>query len=72
MKTTRGTMDPRAFRVLRRIERAGDELSAEGNREAAHVAWRIYGGLTAACYGPGANLCGDLYTPDMREASDAA
>jgi hypothetical protein len=51
-------MNVLTFRVLRQIERIGDKLWRDGDHDAARRVWMIHGALTAAAFGPGANLCG--------------
>jgi hypothetical protein len=44
-------MDPITFRVLRRIERAGDKLWQQGDHDAARRVWMIHGQMAGAAFG---------------------
>ena len=60
-------MDPITFRVLRRIERAGDRLWGNGDHDAARRVWMIHGRLAAAAFGPlGLALYGELRPAEVR------
>ena len=61
-------MDPITFRVLRRIERAGDRLWCTGDHDAARRVWMIHGRLAAAAFGfpRGLELYGELRPAEVR------
>jgi hypothetical protein len=61
-------MDPITFRVLRRIERAGDKLWQQGDHDAARRVWMIHGQMAGAAFGfpRGLDLYGELRPAEVR------